>query len=298
LTSPEELFIQDGSKQNRSKPIFKKPGSWKLTRKGWAFLGIAVLTAFLAWFQYHDNEIEQHKLRSELATRDSISREELRIRDKQTRAEQLHRDSISNENLRKRDSLASVRIEKGKNETIVALGKYSLRYDSAQKIIERLVKDSAKKTIIQPADPIFRLCNSNGITVKKYDLDSLIITVRKCNEVAESKKINVRIYLVIDIDSDEYSPKLMFLARWRLIEDNAEMAPDDMRSGDIGFGIRNASQRGYRLYAWVKGTFMNSDLSKSFEIDKVYSVSLKSNFFGICLFPEFVKDFIIKNKLE
>jgi hypothetical protein len=296
LTSPQELFVEDGSKSKKSKPLFNPKTSWKLTKKAWVFLGIALLTMFFAWVQHKDNEKEKGELRTELLERDNINRNELRARDQDARNEQLNRDSINNEKLRLRDSIANSKVEKSKNETISQLAKYGLKYDSSQKIIEKLVRDSSRKTIIQPADPEFLLCIPNGITVKKYDPDSLIFTIRKCVEIAQCKKINITVYFVVDVDSIA-NRNMKFLSKERLIESNGEMAANEMRASDFSYYIRNAP-RCYMLYAWVKGSFMNSDLSKSFDIDRVYSASLTSHFFGVSNKPELVTNFIKNNRLE
>ncbi|MEI9910656.1 MAG: hypothetical protein WDO71_13850 [Bacteroidota bacterium] len=76
---------------------------------------------FFPWVQYNENIKSNRSFQDQLASRDNINRQELRIRDNQSRLEQQARDKINNEEIKARDSLANAKVEKGKNETILAL---------------------------------------------------------------------------------------------------------------------------------------------------------------------------------
>lgn len=294
LTSPQDIFIEDSGIKKR-KEIFKKKASWKLTKKGKLYLVIAAFTILFAWIQYNENIKTAKSFRDELAMRDSINRTELRIRDYQSRRDLFVRDSINNDENRKRDSLSNDKVEKGKNETISSLAKYSLKYDSSQKLITRLIKDSAKKTIIQPIDPILRLCE-NGISKKKYDYDSLIITIRKCAAEAQCKNVNVDIYIIASTDSllSLEKPNLLFAAKQKFIEPGGEMFAGEYRANNISFSTK-ATPRLFYVFAWVLGSYQNSDRTKTFNIDKMYFLDIKTNYMGIVSTPDIIKSFVIKN---
>lgn len=297
ITSPQDIFIDNDYLKSR-KEIFKKRTSWRLTKKGWIFLGIAFLTILFSWIQYNENIKSAKKFQNQLSERDSINRLELRIRDNQSRYEQRVRDSLSVEKIKIRDSLASAKVENGKNETILALAKYSLRYDSSQNVISKLIKDSARKTVIQPIDPVLGLCY-NGLSRKKSNSDSLVITIRKCAEMALCKDINIEIYFVVSLDSPllKKHSNFLFATKEKFIEKDGEMRAGEYRANDFYLYVKGASKI-YYVFAWVVGTYKNSDKTKIFDIDKVYFLDTKANYTGNVRDPEEIKSFIIKNDFK
>lgn len=91
-------------------------------------------------------------------------------------------------------------------DVINALAKYHLRYDSGQKNIEKLIKDSSKKVVnnfVADTEPSFNLCIGRevkdypGIRIKHINqqYDSLYISF--CSMQNNACNINLSIYIII-----------------------------------------------------------------------------------------------------
>lgn len=286
ITSPQEIFLEE-SRFKKSQPIFKRQTSWKLTRKGWYFLGIAVLSIFFAWVQYNENQKSTNDLKIQLATRDSINRTELRIRDQQARKEQSVRDSVNNEKLRKRDSIANlqlykrdsfanVRIEKGKNETIVALGKYSLRYDSSQQFIEKLIRDSSKTKVIAQSDPILNLCSDKAIEF--HDSAGKVNKFKAyfCSKEAASRDFNITLYVGYTPSLEKFS--YTYFGKYEALSPHSSMSSDEQIISY--FDVPNTINA-VLIFVLIKGTYTNADRSKLFDVNSLFFYNAKTKRSGI-----------------
>lgn len=283
ITSPQDIFVEiDGLKKD--KKIFKKKTSKRLTKRGWSFIGIAILTICFAWFQYKENIRSTQVLQNQLALRDSINRNELRIRDNQSRREQQVRDSLNNAENRLRDSisqseiysrdiLASERIEKGKNETISLLSKYNLRQDSSQKRIEALVKDSSK--IIDPNIPDFNLCNDTGLVVSRISKFEYDIKLRLCNLTSPSKKVNLSFYIVT---KDTFN-QLVYRGELSAIPKNSEFSTGAVITSNKNTIVSSTPIS--EVYLLVTGTYADSKGRSLISVNNLVSYTISVKQYGM-----------------
>lgn len=284
ITSPQDIFLEKEEGFSKPEKIFRKKTSWRLTNKGKIFLGIAALTIFFAWVQYRENEKATSKLENQLTERDRINRAELRNRDQESRRELFYRDSlnnaklkirdsISNAQLNKRDSLASERVEKGKNETIAILGRYSLRYDSSQKRIEKLVKDSSK--ITEANLPDFGFCNDTGFMVKPISNYEYILKFRFCNMIAPAKKINMRFYVLTRNVLDKYD----FIGESPVLSDNLEAPINLVLTKDDG-GKLTTPFKLSQVYVLMQGNYTDSRGKTYIPVNTLVFYDLAQNKYG------------------
>ncbi|MBI1781207.1 MAG: hypothetical protein HYR66_07530 [Sphingobacteriales bacterium] len=148
ITSPSEIFVEDGNLSKTRKEIFKRTISRRLSIRGWFFIGTFLMTAVFVVLQYRSQKNAEKEAERKLQIKDSLNK-----------VEQGKRDTSFSKEQDRRDSISYTRLRDSKNETVEALAKYGLKYDSAQKRIEKLIKDSTGKTVnnIQEIIPFFGL---------------------------------------------------------------------------------------------------------------------------------------------
>ena len=89
-----------------------------------------------------------------------------------------NKQELKNE-LAKRDSLSHLEIEQSKNETIEALAKYGLKYDSAKKEIITFIKGS---TNAKDEKTVIGICPSDiGIVTERISDKEIHLDIRFCN---------------------------------------------------------------------------------------------------------------------
>lgn len=163
------------------------------------------------------------------------------------------------------DSIASARIEKSKDETINALGRYSLKYDSAQKEIERLVRDSSRKTvsIIQGPDPEFSFCVADPISPSDTTIDNIFFKINFCSYKAVSRNIKIACFLVTQNLSLTYQFQKIFFA----------IPSGFFVNSETGFTFKLSIPKDIvhttkRVYVMMKGSYQNNDMTKIFPIEE------------------------------
>ncbi|MGV3528660.1 MAG: hypothetical protein ACO1OO_07190 [Flavisolibacter sp.] len=287
ITAPQEIFLEEGIKRPRQ--IFRKRKSWRLTQRGKIFLGIAGLTMFFAYVQFMENEQSTRELRRQLAVRDSINRGELRLRDQQFRIEQSTRDSINNEKLRQRDSIsileqlqrdsiASERVEKGKSETISALAKYSLNYDSGQGRIEKIIRDSTRN---QP-EPEFDLCIKDGIAMDSIIKGICRLRINFCSRKNTSDGIDVKVFFA--------AKSRGHLSKISSPSPDNYLIPKGLRlltGAAFTVGINVPCDSSDIIYLHVVGTYFDLRRQNVFNINSIYSYEIATKRFGIPLGPSY-----------
>ena len=113
ITAKDVLFIRQDEKKPREILKKKKPAK-TISISGYILLACALATVGLSYWQQVENKKEIKKANRQAQT-----------------------------DLDKRDSLNNLRLEKSKNETIDALARYGLKYDSSTNQIKNFIKDSS-----------------------------------------------------------------------------------------------------------------------------------------------------------
>jgi hypothetical protein len=247
ITSPQDIFID---KNTAPKPIFKKSESWRLSKRGIAFLTSFLLTIILAYFQYTNTEKaklnEAVKTRKELAAKDAASKKELAKRDLEAKKEQAKRDELAKNEQDRRDSISYKRLSDSKNETIIALAKYRLSVDEANKRIVRTIKDSVPK----PLDlPFISFCSAfcKKIENRTYKFDYKI-----CNNTNfPANNAQGIVYSIAVLSS-----KIVVFRTDSLYEDEKKMAPNSFSTASINIEFLNRLPDS--IYWFVKFRYENS----------------------------------------
>ncbi len=169
ITSPEEIFLSND--EPRTKQIFKRKANKKLSTKGIWFIVAILLTTAFAFFQFLQNEKDKIDLKSE---RD---KSELEISNRVDSSRKVLFKDLSD-----------------------ALAKQNLRFDSAQKRIEKLVKDSTSRVtnyIQEETQPQVSLClGDSSIKVEQIRVNGLMFRLRVCGYNNTAKKVRSIAYIV------------------------------------------------------------------------------------------------------
>ena len=222
---------------------------WKIvTKRGWLVILLTFVIAGLLWWQNFLNN-QKEKTKDELLKKEKATS----------------------------DSTISSRVDSNRkvlfNDLSVALAKQNLQFDSAQRKIENLVRDSTnqKITIINSEDPNFDICDIKPIL--KTD-DSLILKYFFCSENATSYDINVTIDIISKTTSNnQYFPlynNLNFLPPNSVINKGKNLSINQYwgkwPKADIYF---------FR----IKGTYKKFD-GKILTIDRILSYDFSDPHFG------------------
>jgi cell division protein FtsL len=169
ITSPEEIFLSND--ESKTKQIFKKRVNKKLSTKGKWFIVAILLTTVFAFFQFLQNDRDKLDLKNEREKSES---------------------KISN----RVDSSRKVLFK----DLSDALAKQNLLFDSAQKRIEKLVRDSTSRVtnyIQQETQPQVSLClGDSSIRVEQIRANGLMFRLRVCGYNNTAKKVRSIAYIV------------------------------------------------------------------------------------------------------
>lgn len=207
----------------------------KINAKGWIYIVLTVVLIILAIFQY--------KIANSIAEK-----------------EQNERDSIVE--MHYNTSIRNLRLSMDTSNKLLAqeLGKYNLKYDYAQKRIEKLVRDSSKIIYVQPEDPTLIL-GSLEKEALTYDEKSKKYRFTISSESATSTDISLVVSHIAsnDYKNWQYLGGDLFLVS-RTISKNRSMAYDLPRDTSLN----------YRYWIqWIRGSYKNGDKTKSFIFDEM-----------------------------
>jgi hypothetical protein len=207
----------------------EKDGINVITKKGTTFLIVSFISIILYVFQFEKNEITAKR-------------------------EKEHTDSLYQK-----------RVEESNKKIIKSfadgLAIYGLKYDSALRKIEFLVRDSTRRTIIniEGDEPFLSLCKEDPIVLKKSFPDHHEFDLNICNSLAPSKNIQATVYVV----SLNYSEHFSFIKAFNLFQSNAQM---DANSHTVQQLIVPAIEKFKICYFLVKGSWTNLTAKKKYNI--------------------------------
>ncbi|HXP51910.1 MAG TPA: hypothetical protein VN922_18280 [Bacteroidia bacterium] len=162
------------------------------------------------------------------------------------------------------------------NDVIKTLAEYGLKYDKAQKRIEKLVTDSSKRTYIQPENPTLKLINGgssnqSGIVANKeirgeYNFYFTSIA-------ATSSNINFKISFLI------YDGKVIrYLYGQDLFNHKKIISKGETQSKTYEI---DTSYKYDILIPYIRGTYTNDEGSKKFTFDEVFYYNNKTERFSM-----------------
>lgn len=189
------------------------------------------------------------------------------LREKETaQQEQVHRDTL---NQQRTDSSTTMIIQTFTKSLI----EYGLKYDTAQKAIEKIVQDSLRRTtnidIHHGPDPTFGLCPQYGIKIDKQSHNKILIKFTYCYQNAPAQ---IQLYVsLIGADSTQFH----LIDRKYNLFGNSNF---DFTSGEEFFTkhLVQDTLPSTRYLFHIIGTYRSHDLAKPFPpIDFIYMYDWK-----------------------
>lgn len=240
------FFTTDKIFSQTKRSYFSPKWNFPLTKKGVVLVIVFLFIIGLSIWQDFDDQAEK-------ATVKRLNKIEL-----------SRRDSIGNGIQRTRDSIAYLRSQQSKNETIDALAQYGLKYDTTQRRIEKLVKDSSRVMIVKGIEPLIKFCANSPVSVISSNIiDS--VTIKVCNEGAVSRNITMRFFLFVSkANSVNSYESLEYLFDYKGLITPFSLGYPEWRNFSIPF---KKEIENFNLHILVTGSYTNSDGSKTFLID-------------------------------
>ena len=223
------------------------------TKLGWFLISCCVVTTIctIIFFILTDREEEKGKL---------ILSTQLQ-----------QRDSIHQQKIIEAGKSYTAKLDSSNKNTIEALAKYGLKYDTAQKRIEKLVSDSSKRniTIIQGNDPVFGICSDKGIRIQEKHGDTLDLVFSYCYKYSPAN-LKLSLYTVGAIGGQFILIGKMnnYFSKKNGLE--IDGAFEDQLT------VINGSKSS-KLFFYITGTYTKQGNSKVINIDEVYSYDITSN---------------------
>lgn len=223
-----------------------------LTKRGWIFLACCLVLVFMPIFQ---NNYLQSQAKLEQDERDKNMRTSYNL---SLREFKHSYDSTS-------------------KDIIKTLAQYGLEYNTAQKRIEKLIRDSTGNTIIQSENPTLDVndYNEKGIElVKKDSMYTYKITL--ISHDAASTDIDITVSALISLDFVNfsfYNSGKIFGSRVSLPKEGAKSAFFTVDKSD---GVNK-----YKYFViCARGTYKNRDGTKKYNLNDVYYYNVVGNTFG------------------
>lgn len=243
------------------KPLDKRRKGLKIiTKYGWIIIIINLVIIVLSVIQF------------------SLNEKEIAEKDKQATTNQKKRDLILKSNydssldvLKKKFDTTNIKTVEVVAQT---LGKYGFLFDSSQKMLIKIIKDSSKIRVIEKEDPIFSICAIDGIKLIQNQKGIIEVTISLCSDEAGSTAFDISgNFLISDALA---STKFIYLGDLQ-IERNFVISQKISKKLFFKFtGDFNSKM----LYIYLNGTYKNLDKTKTYSINTVYYLNTNSGSIG------------------
>jgi len=199
--------------------------------------------------------------------------------------EKTRKEQENNKNQHQRDSINKADNNAYSQKTISAisdgLGKYGFKFDSTNKVLVKIIKDSAKTKVIMPNDPVLE-CSSIEFIKKNGDWSEFYLFFTSYDACSTGFKITST--FVISTSDKIYASDDIVDTKYACLGDDQEplsyndkMSKDETKGVPFRVKIDNSIEK---IYIRLKGTYTNCDLSKSFPIDNIYFYKVKNKYSG------------------
>lgn len=159
-----------------------------------------------------------------------------------------------------REKRIKLNYEEKTKDIIKSLANYGLKYNEAQKVIERLVRDSMRTTIIQSESPTLILSDEQGkLGIKQSGRNAFVYYFY--SKDASSKKVNITASFIVSKDLKSFS----YNGKRPLLQDRT-IAKDYILSGNLE---RDTVSYHKYFYIWFRGTYMNNSQTVTFYFDEM-----------------------------
>jgi len=207
-----------------------------------------------------------------------------KIKAYQIKIDKIKADSIS----RKRNDESNAKIV---NAFTSALAKYGYKYDSAENVIKKIVRDSSKKQIIYGNSPELSM---KSIQLK-HNNDSLFFDLTLTSIQAASYQINLQMYTIYD-QNDDNKYELIPIMNYDIID--GVLIPKDR---DFTFtaritGVNSISMKGTFYFA-IKGNYKDVN-KKTYLFNNIFLYEMNSKRFGGTLNRKSLTDFLRQKNIK
>ncbi|MBN2829264.1 MAG: hypothetical protein JXR56_02960 [Candidatus Cloacimonetes bacterium] len=237
----------------------RRKGFHALKKNGWTLISINMIILLLLIIQFLFNENTEAKKNEEniknQAERDSI------LAAKYDSSLLIIKSRFDSSNIEVISTIAE------------GLGKYGFMFDSANKSLIKLVRDSSKTKVIVPDDPVL-FCSDFAFYDRQDDFSWYKITFTSLD--ASCSNFNL-ICGFFGVDSTNQIENLKFIGFNKFLT-VSDKIPKDM-SAPYYYRINNDSLYSM-LYFRLYGTYQNLDQTKTFPIDDSYFYNFKSKTCG------------------
>lgn len=183
-----------------------------------------------------------------------------------------------------------------KTTAIIAenLGKYGYKFDSTNGSLVKLIKDSSKTKVIVGDDPVLSIvdiANMKGITITKYNKNSIDLKVIITSLDAGSRDFSIKYsYIIEDSLKQQY-----YVNSDTPIPFNSSIPKGNGKGNYINL---ESSFEIYYVYIWARGKYKNLDKTKEFQFDEVYYINPHENTSGTIVGSsrDKITDLILKNE--
>ncbi|HLD52082.1 MAG TPA: hypothetical protein VJA82_02150 [Sediminibacterium sp.] len=157
-------------------------------------------------------------------------------------------------------------------KTIELLAKYGLKYDSAQKIISKLIIDSSRKTIIQnDVNPTLDFANDVGIQFVSRSKDSYDFNIVTYSFESSTKNLDAKLLAVIKLKNGNLS-----LISRGIIYGHKNI--DVPFNTFFEYGCKFQSKLDFDVvYFILIGTYFNTSGNKKFELNSIRGFDMNRN---------------------
>jgi hypothetical protein len=229
----------------------RRKGIKIVTGRGWTIIALNLGILILSVLQYTFNE-------SEL-----VEKEKSAVRLQESR------DSILKANYDSSLLVLKSKFDTSNLNTVLTisqtLGEYGYKFDSAQKKLERIVKDSAKTRIYTQEDPVLTICEIVDTTTKKKSGYNSDLLVKYCSIGAGSTDFKITSIIAL---ADTFPTK-----NYKYVGKGSGLAQQLQIPKEMTYSrpfYITSNQFYMYIYIYLTGTYSNIDRTKTFKVDALY----------------------------
>lgn len=229
----------------------RRKGIKIVTKRGWLIIslnfGIIILSAFQYFFSEKDLKQKDYEATKKQTLRDSV------LKSNYDSSLYVLKNKFDTSNINTVSTISQT------------LGKYGYLFDSAQKRLVKIIRDSSKTKIIVQEDPILSICSFEGIKLTKTENGLNYFDLLFCSEGSGCTGFNINIAIVL---SDTIPSNNYFYFKDNLkLRDKVQIAKDAAYVQHFNFSDNIIFKF---LYVYVTGTYTNIDRSKTYKVDDIY----------------------------
>lgn len=155
------------------------------------------------------------------------------------------------------------------------LGKYGYKFDSANNRLIKVIRDSSKTKIVIGNDPVVKIYKLYIEPLSDSSKGFFHIKLSQSIESADAGSccFDLKLSYVGETDKND----MVYLTNSTALNQKDKLSKDESKTSYMYIGYELNLKM---IYVWVRGKYKTIDQSKSFDIDNVYYINVKTNTFG------------------